>query len=467
MPSPVTPRIVIIGGGFAGAACALHLLNDYPALTADLAVIEPREVLGAGLAYSSPALEHRINVAAARMSVFPEDLGHFDRWVREQGEPERDPDSLLPDGRLYPSRAVYSRYVSAMLLAARRAAPGVAFRHIRDVAASVRAEGGGFAVLLAGGEVAKADMLVLAVSHSKPDIPATLRGCAGLIADPWDVAALRAVRADARVLIVGTGLTACDVVASLLAQGHAGAITALSRHGLLPRPRTMLPVEAEGDFSNHPETRASSLLRRIRKVVARAADEGRPWENIIDALRQQAGTVWGSLDWTERRRALRHLRTVWDVHRFQCAPQIDSILRAAQQRGALSVKAAYLLSAEETGSGVAVHIRPRGSAPGSIEKLTVDVVINCTGPGHRSVTATHPVLRGLAAAGGLQPDPAALGILVDWRSRVIREDGTAWPNLFVAGPLARGTFGELMGLPQVNTQPRAVAAELAGLVAAS
>jgi uncharacterized NAD(P)/FAD-binding protein YdhS len=37
----------------------------------------------------------------------------------------------------------------------------------------------------------------------------------------------------------------------------------------------------------------------------------------------------------------------------------------------------------------------------------------------------------------------------------------------VAGPLARGTFGELMGLPQVNTQPRAVAAELATVLGAA
>ena len=312
-----------------------------------------------------------------------------------------------------------------------------------------------------GGEL-RADLVVLAVTHTKPDLPGMLRGCSAVLPDPWDVTALARIPAAARVLVVGTGLTACDVVASLLARGHRGPITALSRHGLLPRPRTTLPVEAEGDFTTRPERTAVGLLRRVRHAMATAQAAGRPWENVIDALRQQAGTAWGSLDWTERRRLLRHLRTWWDVHRFQCAPQIDSALTAAQASGALRVRAAHLLGVTDTPDGAEIRLRPRGAAPGAGEVLRCDVVVNCTGPGHRSVTASHPLLRGLGEAGLLAADPVSLGIWVDGRSRVLRADGSAWPNLFVAGPLARGTFGELMGLPQVNLQPRAVGAELVG-----
>jgi uncharacterized NAD(P)/FAD-binding protein YdhS len=72
----------------------------------------------------------------------------------------------------------------------------------------------------------------------------------------------------------------------------------------------------------------------------------------------------------------------------------------------------------------------------------------------------------LVQAGALQADPARLGILVDGVGRVIRADGQAWETLFVAGPLARGTYGELMGLPQVNMQPAQVAGELAALCGA-
>jgi uncharacterized NAD(P)/FAD-binding protein YdhS len=451
-------RIVILGGGFAGTACAIHLMRDHPGLRAELTVIEPRERLGAGLAYSAPAREHRINVAAARMTLFPEDQEHFHRWAREQGEVARDPACEMPDGRLYPSRAVFGRYVNQMLQAECAKAPGVVFHHARATATAVEPQGSGFVMTLATGERLVADALVLAASHTAPDLPAPLRGCPHVIANPWDIAALDAIPVQARVLIVGTGLTSCDVLAVLLARGHRGSLTALSRHGLLPRPRTMLPVAAEGDFSTAPETTALALLRRIRRAVTAATQAGRPWENIIDALRQQSAVVWGSLDWTQRGYLLRHLRSFWDVHRFQSAPQIDVAISAARQAGQLVVRAA-----QAVGDGIAVAIRPRHAD--HVETFACDWIINCTGPGHRSVTATHPVLRSLAEQGGLQADPAKLGILVDLHSRVIRLDGTPWQNLFVAGPLARGTHGELMGLPQVNTQPRAVAGAVAQVVA--
>lgn len=458
------PRIVILGGGFAGAACALHLLRDHPDLRADLTIIEPRPVLGAGLAYSTPAREHRTNVAAARMSVIPEDALHFHNWLTARGEPARDPLSEMPDGRLYPSRALFGRYVADMLDQAVSRAPHISFRHVRDEATGIAPAGPGFDITLAGGGAETADVLVLAVSHTKPDIPGPLRDCPGLIADPWDVAALARVPKAARVLIVGTGLTACDVVSSLLDHGHLGRITAISRHGLLPRPRTHLPVQAEGDFTSMPEATALGLLRRIRRAVAEAASAGRPWENVIDALRQQAAIAWGALSWAERRRLLRHARPFWDVHRFQSAPQVDTALRVARECRLLTVQAASLVETRVNRSGIAVTLRPRGAPPGTRACLEVDVVINCTGPGHRSITVSHPALHVLAESGALQADPAALGILVDGQSRVVRADGTAWPNLFVAGPLARGTFGELMGLPQVNLQPREVASALAALL---
>jgi len=89
------------------------------------------------------------------------------------------------------------------------------------------------------------------------------------------------------------------------------------------------------------------------------------------------------------------------------------------------------------------------------------VLDDATGPAHGSIVGGHPVLASLAASGALQADPLGLGIAVDESSRVVRQDGTADPGLYVAGPLAREQFGELMGLPQVAAQPSAVAGKIA------
>ena len=458
------PRIVVIGGGLTGSAFVLHLLRDHdPA--AEIMLIEPSETLGAGLAYATMDPAHRVNVAASRMSLFSELPDHFDSWLRTQGMPATDPDATLPDGRLYPRRAWYGRYVHETLQQAIRGAQA-SFRHIRHRATAAVPASGGFGITLDNGDTLQADLLVLAVSHTAPDLPGFLQDVAGeprLVADPWKHNALEGLPRDASVLVVGTGLTGCDVIASLHGRGHTGGIVAVSRRGLLPRPRTLRPVTPLGTFDQAPARTALALLRSVRHAVAEADRLGHPWEGVIDALRTQARIVWGSLPINERRRLLRHLRPFWDVHRFQLAPQIDGIIRDALASGRLELLAATPLSAERIGDGFRVRLHPRGSPAANRVVRDVAAIVNCTGPGHRSVVERHAVLKALHAAGALHADPFALGIAVDTRSQVLQTGGNAWENLFVVGPLARGTHGELMGLPQVSTQPREVAAAIAAL----
>ena len=142
---------------------------------------------------------------------------------------------------------------------------------------------------------------------------------------PWQDDALERIEADARVLIVGTGLTMADVAATLAARGHRGALTAISRHGQLPRAHTVVPAPA---IELPPSVRQAlggrdlrALLAAVRSLVHVAPD----WRSVVDGLRPHTQTFWRGLPDPQRARFLRHLRSHWEVARHRIAPVDDQV----------------------------------------------------------------------------------------------------------------------------------------------
>lgn len=455
------PVVAVIGGGFTGAATAYHLaaLGVAPVR---IVVYEPRAILGAGLAYDTDEPVHRINVPAERMTLVPGDGEHFYRWLRATGALSEDPRATVEGGHVFPRRSVFGRYVAAQLEPL-LADGTVAHRRTR-VSIVTRLGNGTWKVEAEDGSVIVADVVVVATTHPSPQAPGVVgRALAGhprYVPDATIPGALSAVRQGDRVLVVGTGLTAADVIAALDASGHAGDITAISRRGLRSRGHNLLPQEPFGEFAAVPVRSARALLRLVRQTVWEAAEHGVTWHAVFDRLRTQGGDIWRALPDTERRRLVRFLRPYWDVHRFRIAPQLENVIQHRLETGNLTVKAASIAAVRrEKNDEIVVSLRPR-HARDEIE-VRYDAVIVTTGPGHRSILASQPFLGGLAAAGTLHADSVGLGIAVDEDSHPIGADGAPSRSLYIAGPLARGTFGELMGLPQVTEHAIFVAERVA------
>ena len=245
------PVVAILGGGVAGAATAFHLARALRGKRADIVVVEPRPVLGHGLAYSTTDPAHRTNVPASRMSLIREDPGHFMAWLAST-RAMLSPGTLTLSGEFYPERQVFGGYVAAQLEPF--LADG-AIRHLRAAAVSATRAGDRFRIELSDGGVLRADVAVLAMSHPCPALPDELRALSGsrrLIADPCDAAAIAGIGPAERLLIVGTGLTSADVVASLKLRGFWGEIVALSRHGLRPRGHCAVRIRCDVDFTVPP-----------------------------------------------------------------------------------------------------------------------------------------------------------------------------------------------------------------------
>ncbi|MFU0444985.1 FAD/NAD(P)-binding protein [Pseudocitrobacter faecalis] len=446
------PHIVIIGGGFSGAAVAIHLLREAQA-PVRITLIEPREQPGLGVAYSAADPAHRINVPASRMQLSGEEEGAFDRWYRQQTSFLRDADARRPDGSVYPQRGEFGRYVAQAFVTEAQKQPGRVV-HLRDTAVAWQDN----QVITAQGRKITADRVVLAVSHPPPDLPKEVRAIAEhprLVANPWVAGALENIPPEANVAIVGTALSMADVVASLTRLGHRGKLLAFSRHGLLSRPNAAAGLPKWQAAYAHGSLR--QRLRQIRQDIARAAENGLPWQVVLDEVRSQGQSIWQQLSEREQRQFLRHLRRFWDVHRYRIAPQVADAITAKQQAGLLTVLAARLKTVTAKENHLRVQLAVRNDEQ---QDLSVDYLILTTGPAHASLTESQPFLRDLRRAGVIRPDALGLGIDVDIHSQTLDAQGKPSTIFLVSGPAARGRFGELMGLPQVADHAQAVAREV-------
>jgi uncharacterized NAD(P)/FAD-binding protein YdhS len=323
----------------------------------------------------------------------------------------------------------------------------VQFTHWRASAVAIRAAGTVHEVVLDTGHRLQADRVALCIGHAEPGLPCkvadvTLRD-PGLIANPWAPDAFERIPRDASVLVVGTGLTMADCAVSLLARGHRGPITAISRRGLLAQPHGIFSSAADFLGDAQPPSTARALLRMLRERIARDAPLY-GWHPAVDALRFDLGRIWPALPAREQRRVVKRLLPFWDVHRFRVAPQVHDALRQAIEAGRVVVKTEGIVDIAQSPNGFVVTLRPRH---GGLEQRVFDRIVFCTGPA-RDVAA-NPLVSSLLAAGQARLDGAGMGLDVDTHSQLRDREGRPAQGLYAWGPITRGSFGEMTGAPDI------------------
>ena len=457
-----------MGGGFAGASLAIQAVRAAPR-PLDITIIEPKAEVGRGLAYSTDDPDHRLNAPAFVHSAIPEDMLHFSRWARATGLPARDPEALQPDGGAYFRRRDFGRYLAETLAQhADWAETSSRISHLRASATDAAFGGGPVRVLTDDGREIAADRVVIATGNPTPRLPASIpRPWAQdhrLIENPFEPGRLKAAAPDAEVLVVGAGLTALDALSTLLAQGHRGAITAVSRHGLTPRgqapialalrwdapaqdppllSRLMGPIPEFLDPAKGTPPKALDWLRALRRRIAEVEAAGGVWQQPFDSLRESLWRLWPSLPIGEQRRVLRRLRTLYDVHRFRTPPQNEALVAAARARDQVRYEAATVLALSDSDGRLGVDLRRRGRA--GVDRHMVDLVVNASGLDTAAGIVANPFLSALSEAGLIQPDALGLGLKVDDQGRAIGRDGAPSHVLSVVGPPTLGTFGDPIG----------------------
>ncbi|NHN84854.1 NAD(P)-binding protein [Acetobacter musti] len=432
--------VVIIGGGASGALLAIHLARLTGA--ARVVVVEAREAVGTGLAYSTTCPRHLLNVPAWNMSAFPDRPDHFLDWLRSDSEVRAERGSFIP-------RMTYGRYLRGQFGAA-----GV--RHIRGTAISVRPDGDDVVVELAGGERLRAGRVVLAMGHFPPvDVPEVSAGVVesgAYLRNPWR-GGVAPLSPDLPATLIGTGLTSVDMLLGLRESGHRGVVTMVSRHGLLSRGHA--PYEAR-DASVIPPDAAPAALAYLCDF-RKALREGCDWRAATDSLRGVSNGLWKRLSLREKRRFRQHLFHYWSVSRHRMAPEIAEAVRLDLREGRLVIRRAHVQSVVESGTGALITLR---TAVGT-ERHEAGRVMNCTGPDTNYRRVASPLLAGLFDDGLARPGDMGVAFALDADGRVLDPAGVAHPSVYAIGPMRAGELFETTAIPEIRRQ----AFDLAGILA--
>jgi uncharacterized NAD(P)/FAD-binding protein YdhS len=436
-----TKTIAIVGGGVSGALTAYHLIQKQ--VPARVIVIEPRPELGLGLAYATPSLLHLLNVPAGKISALPGEPNHFLDWLRDTHDADATAETFAP-------RAIFGRYVQSLLKKTR------GIEQVQGTVTDYRPSGFGAVLTLSDGSEMQADLVVLATGNFEPSLLPGVSEAASASGiyrhNAWLPGTFAGLEPNAPVTLIGTGLTAVDVLLRLREVGHRGAITAVSRHGVFPhRHEACTPMTAAAIPKGTPAT-CVAYLRAFRTAIQSGAE----WRAAIDSLRSTTNDLWLALPSTEQQRFRRHLQRRWDVMRHRMAPGIADRIEAELAAGTLVIRKGHLVSVDAAAEDAIVKIRSSEAT----EELVSRRVINCTGPSMNYRNVDSPLLKSLFSQGLASAGPLGAGLNCSAHGAMIGADGLASQVLFNLGPGRLGTLLESIAVPEIREQ----AAELAAIL---
>lgn len=430
-------EIVIVGGGFSGTALATALLRQGQAgLTIHL--VEPRPQPGWGIAYGGAEPWHILNVPAERMSPWAEAPDDFFDWARAHGPSLGWPQAVAAGRQSYLPRRLFGHYVQTRFEEARKSSKASFHLH-QDEATAIARAGTGFSVTLSGGTVLQAQQLVLATGFLPPGWPFEVTGESHrLIKDPWASGALDRIGRDDRLLLVGAGLTMVDMVTSLAQRRHRGKVTAVSRHGLLPRIHGLVEDLPQLLDENDAARGVIYSLRKLRRAIREGKAD---WRGAMDGLRPFIDQLWLALPLVEQDRYRRHLKPFWEVHRHRMPAESADLLLRQQAHGLLEVKALRIRKVEASDKGVLVN-----------GEHAFDHLINCTPPASPLGTEANALSRALLAAGLVRPDRTGAGFDIEADGTLRDAQGAPVPGFFTLGPPRRGHAQETTAVPHIKPQ---------------
>ncbi|KAM3450293.1 hypothetical protein MY3296_006181 [Beauveria thailandica] len=290
-----------------GVAVVLHLTEQAKKGRSlrEIVMIETRDVLSPGLAFSTDCQGTILNMHSDTMGIFHGNPRDYTQW-RES----------LKEGP-FPSRVDYGKHLQERWIKAIEEA------RVHDITITT-VQAGATDIDKAGDTAYKitinnqttlttAHYVVLALGNFTGSANSHLLGKAGYFPNPWPTTQLKSIPPTAHVLIVGSRLAAVDAALYLSENGHQGAITFLSRSGKLPRvegnPNESLlrltsslideiSLATNGDWSWMLEK--DCPMEQLETDLIAAQEQRVRWQSILNDTALVIERYWNSISSTSQ-----------------------------------------------------------------------------------------------------------------------------------------------------------------------
>jgi uncharacterized NAD(P)/FAD-binding protein YdhS len=459
MYSILMKKIAIIGAGASGTLLSIQLLKQLLNQTdtaCQLTVFDHNPSLGKGIAYTQTHPCHLLNVPVEKMIADASEPDGFYRWISKA-----HPDLSVSPKDFVP-RAWFGDYLNHLLQEAlSKQNKDTTFQHLQETIIDLDWDKAQekWALVSASGNRRWFDIVVLALGNAPDSLPSekekALIDHPRFIQNPWDTEKLQAIQPHDHVFILGTGLTMVDKVLELEKAGFRGKVTALSRRGHLPHCHSLTPHPA--NLEDLINLTPKALMCRLRGQVAENQFD---WRQVVDGLRPHTQSIWQHWNIPQKKQFLRHLSSLWEIHRHRLPPSSNlalNQLKAEKRLTLLAGRPIQYLSVDPH-EKIEIRFQPRGKT--QVETLTADWVINCAGAGNQLLKRSDALMQNLIQQRKMALDDLQFSFKANSNLQLSYLPQPELTSLYGIGPILKGSFWECTAIAEIRQQAEYLAQTL-------
>jgi uncharacterized NAD(P)/FAD-binding protein YdhS len=180
---------------------------------------------------------------------------------------------------------------------------------------------------------------------------------------------------DDKICIIGTGLSAVDVLVGLNAKNFSGKIYAISRRGNFPQPHFSIQDKNSNqesiNFIEDSDVKIGlvNILLKFRKYLIN--NKNYDLRHLIDSIRGKTKFLWQNLDEKNKRIFLKKLLPYWNIFRHRVPNSSLEIINKMIKNNQLEIIKSSVKSIEKSDGKFIIKTKKMN--------IECDYVVNCLG----------------------------------------------------------------------------------------